>query len=159
VILVFMFGSFLAATLPVITAIFAVSSTLGVVILVSNVATIASYTPPLMMLVGLGVGIDYALLVFARYRGELLRGVDRWQAARTALDTAGRAVIFAGVTVVVALLGLFALGLGSLQGVALAVALTVLVAAIWVVLEALSALNRVRSERAAAPGEKEKVAR
>ncbi|WP_205857446.1 MMPL family transporter, partial [Phytoactinopolyspora endophytica] len=87
VILVFMFGSFLAASLPVITAIFAVGSTLGVVILASNLTTIASYTPPLMMLVGLGVGIDYALLIFARYRGELLRGSDRQQAARTALDT------------------------------------------------------------------------
>ncbi|WP_166353968.1 MMPL family transporter [Phytoactinopolyspora limicola] len=127
VILVFMFGSFLAATLPVITAIFAVGSTLGVIALMSNLTTIASYTPPLMMLVGLGVGIDYALLIFARYRSELLRGSDRHQAARTALDTAGRAVIFAGVTVVFALLGLFALGLGALQGVALAVALTVLV--------------------------------
>ncbi|NED97568.1 MMPL family transporter [Phytoactinopolyspora alkaliphila] len=127
VILVFMFGSFLAATLPVITAIFAVGSTLGVIVLMSNVTTIASYTPPLMMLVGLGVGIDYALLIFARYRAELLRGAGRQEAARTALDTAGRAVIFAGVTVVFALFGLFALGLGSLQGVALAVALTVLV--------------------------------
>ncbi|RIQ20546.1 MMPL family transporter [Jiangella rhizosphaerae] len=127
VILVFMFGSFLAATLPLITAVFAVGSTLGVIVLLSNVVTIATYTAPLMMLVGLGVGIDYALLVFARYRSELLAGADRQQAARTALDTAGRSVIFAGTTVIIALLGLFALGLGSLQGVALAVALTVLV--------------------------------
>ncbi|WP_203416614.1 MMPL family transporter [Jiangella ureilytica] len=127
VILVFMFGSFLAATLPLITAVFAVGSTLGVIVLLSNVVTIATYTPPLMMLVGIGVGIDYALLVFARYRSELLAGADRQRAARTALDTAGRSVIFAGCTVIIALLGLFALGLGSLQGVALAVALTVLV--------------------------------
>ncbi|WP_198663592.1 MMPL family transporter [Jiangella endophytica] len=127
VILVFMFGSFLAATLPLITAVFAVGSTLGVIVVLSNVVTIATYTAPLMMLVGIGVGIDYALLVFARYRSELLAGGDRQQAARTALDTAGRSVIFAGCTVIIALLGLFALGLGSLQGVALAVALTVLV--------------------------------
>ncbi|TDD98088.1 MMPL family transporter [Jiangella asiatica] len=127
VILVFMFGSFLAATLPLITAILAVGSTLGVIALLSNVVTIATYTPPLMMLVGIGVGIDYALLVFARYRSELLHGADRQAAARTALDTAGRSVTFAGCTVIIALLGLFALGLGSLQGVALAVALTVLV--------------------------------
>ena len=127
VILVFMFGSLLAASLPLITALFAVGSTLGVIVLVSNAVTVATYTPPLMMLVGIGVGIDYALLIFARYRGELLAGADRQQAARKALDTAGRSVIFAGVTVIIALLGLFALGLGSLQGVALAVALTVLV--------------------------------
>ncbi len=127
VILVVMFGSFLAATLPLITAVFAVGSTLGVIVLLSNVVTIATYTAPLMMLVGIGVGIDYALLVFARYRSELLGGLDRQAAARVALDTAGRSVINACCTVIIALLGLFALGLGSLQGVALAVALTVLV--------------------------------
>jgi putative drug exporter of the RND superfamily len=79
------------------------------------------------MLVGLGVGIDYALLIFSRYRGELLGGAEREAAARTALDTAGRSVLFAGTTVIIGLLGLLALGLGSLQGVALGVSLTVLV--------------------------------
>ena len=87
--------------------------------LASHVATIPDYTPPLMMLVGLGVGIDYALLVFSRYRAELLRRRRPGAAARTALDTAGRSVLFAGCTVVIALLGLLVLGLGSLQGVAL----------------------------------------
>jgi RND superfamily putative drug exporter len=126
VILVLMFGSFLAACLPLLTAVFAVGSTLGVIALASHLTALPSYAPPLMMLVGLGVGTDYALLVFARYRGELRRGLDREQAARTALDTAGRSVLFAGCTVMIALLGLLALGLGSLQGVALAVTLTVL---------------------------------
>jgi putative drug exporter of the RND superfamily len=80
-----------------------------------------------MMLVGLGVGIDYALLIFSRYRHELLEdGTDSETASMVALDTAGRAVMFAGCTVVIALLGLLALGLGSLQGVALGVTLTVL---------------------------------
>ena len=69
-----------------------------------------------MMLVGLGVGIDYALLIFSRYRSELLKGADGRSAGRIALDTAGRSVLFAGCTVVIALLGLLALGLGSLQG-------------------------------------------
>ncbi|GAB1516105.1 MMPL family transporter [Actinophytocola sp. KF-1] len=126
VILVLMFGSFLAACLPLVTAVFAVGSTLGVIMLASHLTALPSYAPPLMMLVGLGVGIDYALLVFARFRGELHHGADREQAARTALDTAGRSVLFAGTTVMIALLGLLALGLGSLQGVALAVTLTVL---------------------------------
>jgi RND superfamily putative drug exporter len=126
VILVLMFGSFLAACLPLVTAVFAVGSTLGVIMLASHLTALPSYAPPLMMLVGLGVGIDYALLIFARYRGELHRGADRETAARTALDTAGRSVLFAGCTVMIALLGLLALGLGSLQGVALAVTLTVL---------------------------------
>jgi RND superfamily putative drug exporter len=126
VILVFMFGSLLAAALPLLTAVFAVGSTLGVIMLASNVFNVPSYAPPLMMLVGLGVGIDYALLIFARYRGELRRGVPRDLAAYKALRTAGRSVLFAGCTVMIALLGLLALGLGSLQGVALAVTLTVL---------------------------------
>lgn len=126
VILVLMFGSLLAASLPLVIAIFAVGSTLGLIVLASHLATVADFTPPVMMLVGLGVGIDYALLIFARYRGELVRGAPREQAARTALDTAGRTVFFAGCTVIIALLGLVALGLGSLQRVAVAVALTVL---------------------------------
>ncbi|MGC7096973.1 MMPL family transporter [Amycolatopsis lurida] len=126
VILVFMFGSFLAASLPVLTAVFAVGSSLGVIVLASQVFTLPSYVPYLMMLVGLGVGIDYALLIFSRYRTEILGGADRDQATRTALDTAGRSVLFAGLTVIIALAGLLVLGLGSLRGVALAVGMTVL---------------------------------
>ena len=126
VICVFLFGTVVAAGLPVITALFAVGSALGLVVLASHVFTVADYTPYVMMLVGLGVGIDYALLIFARYRGELIAGATPERATTTALDAAGRTVFFAGCTVIVALLGLVALGLGSLQGIALAVALTVL---------------------------------
>ncbi|MBT2440666.1 MMPL family transporter [Streptomyces sp. ISL-36] len=127
VILVFLFGSLVAASLPVVTALFAVGSSIGLIALASHLADVADFTPPIMMLVGLGVGIDYALLIFSRYRGELLNGAEPEQATRTALDAAGRTVFFAGCTVIIALMGLVALGLGSLQGVALAVALTVLV--------------------------------
>ncbi|MFC7302621.1 MMPL family transporter [Streptomyces monticola] len=127
VILVFLFGSLVAASLPVVTALFAVGGSIGLIALASHVADIADFTPPVMMLVGLGVGIDYALLIFSRYRSELLRGAEPEQATRSALDAAGRTVFFAGCTVIIALMGLVALGLGSLQGVALAVALTVLV--------------------------------
>jgi RND superfamily putative drug exporter len=126
IVLVFLFGSLLAALLPLVTAIFAVGSTLGLIGLASHVTDLADFTPPLMILVGLGVGIDYSLLIFSRYRGELLGGATSGRAVRTALDTAGRSVFFAGCTVMFALLGLYALGLASLQGVALAVALTVL---------------------------------
>ncbi|TXS22727.1 MMPL family transporter [Streptomyces sp. ms191] len=127
VVLVFLFGSLVAASLPVITAVFAVAASIGLIALASHLADVADFTPPIMMLVGLGVGMDYALLIFSRYRGELLAGAEPEQAARTALDAAGRTVFFAGCTVIIALTGLVALGLGSLQGVALAVALTVLV--------------------------------
>ena len=126
VILVFLFGSLLAASLPLITAIFAVGCTFGLVVLASHVATIPDYTGPVLMLVGLGVGIDYALLVFSRYRSELLLGAERAAATHTALTTAGRSVLFAGATVIIALLGLYVLGLGALQGIALGVTLTVL---------------------------------
>ncbi|MDT0305563.1 MMPL family transporter [Streptomyces sp. DSM 44917] len=126
VILVFLFGTVIAAGLPILTAVFAVGSTLGVIVLASHVFTIADYTPYTMMLVGLGVGIDYALLSFARYRSELIAGASPERATTRALDAAGRTVFFAGCTVIVALLGLVALGLGSLQGIALSVALTVL---------------------------------
>jgi RND superfamily putative drug exporter len=150
VILVLMFGSILAAGLPVITAIFAVGGTVGAIVLVSHLIDIPSYAPPVMMLVGLGVGVDYALLIFARFRSELIRSRDRDMAARRALDTAGRSVLFAGCTVVIALLGLLALGLGSLRGIALAVTFTVVLtlAASLTLLPALLSIFGVRIERA-----------
>ncbi|MFF0445442.1 MMPL family transporter [Streptomyces sp. NPDC004609] len=127
VILVLMFGTVIAAGLPVITAVFAVGTTVGVMVVATHLVAIADYTPFVMMLVGLGVGIDYALLIFARYRTELVDGRTPERATVAALDAAGRSVFFAGCTVILALLGLVALGLGSLQGMALSVALTVLV--------------------------------
>jgi RND superfamily putative drug exporter len=111
VIMLFMFGSFLAASLPLITAIFAVGTTFGVVTLLSHLTTIPDYTAPMLMIVGLGVGIDYALLVFSRYRSELLGGATREDATATAIDTAGRSVLFAGVSVILALCGLYVLQL------------------------------------------------
>jgi len=126
-ILVFMFGSLLAASLPLVTAVLAVGSTLGLVTLLSHVITIPDYTSPLLVLVGLGVGIDYALIVFTRFRGELLGGADRAEATRRALDTAGRSVLFAGVSVIIALLGMFTLGIAAFEGTVTAVAGTVLV--------------------------------
>ncbi|HEU4948917.1 MAG TPA: MMPL family transporter [Kribbella sp.] len=149
VILILLFGSLLAATLPLLVAVFAVGSAIGLLVLASHFATVADFTTPLMVLVGLGVGIDYALLLFSRYRGELLAGASRESALRIALDTAGRTVFFAGCTVIIALLGLVVLGLGSLQGVAVAVALTVLVTmlASLTLLPALLTVMGARLER------------
>ena len=149
IILAPLFGSVVAGTLPVITAIFAVGTAVGTIALASNVASVPSYAAPMMMLVGLGVGIDYALLIFSRYRSELLHGADRVAATRTALDTAGRSVVFAGCTVIVALLGLLLIGMGAIQGLALAVALTVLLTMITSVtlLPSLLSLFGKRLER------------
>ncbi|WP_205324493.1 MMPL family transporter [Glycomyces sp. YM15] len=127
VILIFMFGSFLAASLPLITAVFAVGTVLGLAALLSHLIAIPDYTTALLVLVGLGVGIDYALLVFSRYRGELLRGADRPEATATALATAGRSVLFAGASVILAMAGLFTLGIAAFEGMVTAVAVTVLV--------------------------------
>ncbi|MFE1291499.1 MMPL family transporter [Streptomyces sp. NPDC058751] len=142
VVLVLLFGSVLAASLPLITALFAVGGAVGLIVLASHVLTVADFTPPILMLVGLGVGVDYALLIFHRYRQELLDGARPAEAGSRALDAAGRTVFFAGCTVIVALLGLVALGLGSLQGIALAVSVTVLItmAASLTLLPALLAL-------------------
>ncbi|MBO3743487.1 MMPL family transporter [Actinoplanes flavus] len=149
IILVFLFGSLLAASLPIVIAVFAVGSAIGLVTLASHVATVADFTAPLLILVGLGVGIDYALLVFSRFRSELTAGADRETAVRTALDTAGRTVFFAGTTVILALLGLVSLGIGALQGVAVALAVTVLVTmlAALTLLPALLGLFGARLER------------
>jgi RND superfamily putative drug exporter len=165
VILVLLFGSLVAAAVPLVTALFAVGGAIGLITLASHAFTIADFTPPIMALVGLGVGVDYALLIFYRYRTELVHGADPGAATRTALDAAGRTVFFAGCTVIIALLGLVVLGLGSLQGVALAVALAVLVtmAASLTLLPSLLAIfgRRVqrhvlkRAAKAAAKGRQE----
>ncbi|GAA2131681.1 MMPL family transporter [Glycomyces algeriensis] len=149
VILVFMFGSLLAASLPLITALFAVGTAFCLSMLVSHAVTLPTFLTPIMFLVGFGVGVDYALLIFARFRAEIQHGASRRAAAAIALDTAGRSVLFAGSVVIVALMGLFALGLGSLQAVAIAVALTVLVTMLASVtlLPALLALFGKRIEK------------
>ncbi|MFB7114151.1 MMPL family transporter [Streptomyces sp. NPDC056190] len=150
VVLVLLFGSVAAAALPLVTALFAVGGAIGLIVLASHVFTVADFTPPVMMLVGLAVGVDYALLIFYRYRHEITDGADASTATRRAMDAAGRTVFFAGCTVIIALLGLVALGLGALQGVALAVALTVLVtmAASLTLLPALLAVfgGRIRRQ-------------
>ncbi|ROO85580.1 RND superfamily putative drug exporter [Actinocorallia herbida] len=150
VILVLLFGSLAAAAVPLVIAVFAVGGAVGLITLASHAFTVADFTPPVMMLVGLGVGVDYALLIFARFRQELTEGREAPDAIRAALDAAGRTVFFAGCTVIIAMLGLVVLGLGSLQGVALAVALTVLVtmAASLTLLPALLAFfgERVRGQ-------------
>ncbi|MGX7671167.1 MMPL family transporter [Plantactinospora sp. DSM 117369] len=151
VILVVLFGSLLAASLPLVIAVFAVGTAIGLTVLASHVANVADFTVPLMVLVGLGVGIDYALLVFSRYRAELAAGQPPGR-RRGGPRHSGRTVLFAGCTVIVVLLGLVVLGLGSLQGVAVAVALTVLLTmvATLTLLPALLAVFGARLERSAA---------
>jgi putative drug exporter of the RND superfamily len=151
VVLVLLFRSPWAAALPIITGITGVGTSLLVVMLASNVVTLADTSITMGALIGLGVGIDYALFIVNRHRKALLAGASIPDAIRIALNTSGRAVIFAGVTVIIALLGMFVVNLGALTGMSQAAAVTVLftVAAAITLLPALLAIlgHRVLSRR------------
>ncbi|MEI6216379.1 MAG: MMPL family transporter [Actinomycetes bacterium] len=127
IILFISFGSFLSMLLPLGVALLALGTASGLVTLLTHAIGIASFAPILGSLIGLGVGIDYALFIVSRYRREISHGRDPEDAAATAVNTSGRAVLFAGATVCIALLGLFVLQLSFLNGVAIAASLTVLV--------------------------------
>jgi RND superfamily putative drug exporter len=127
VVLVLAFGSFFAMLLPLGVALFALGIALAGGILLSHILAIAQFAPILGSLIGLGVGIDYALFIVTRSRQELKRGATVEAAVTTALNTSGRAVLFAGSTVCIALLGMLILGLSFLNGVAVTASLTVLV--------------------------------
>jgi len=125
VILLLAFGSVIAMVLPIVTAVVAVGASFGVLDLLSHQVTVPSFAPELAALVGLGVGIDYALFVVTRYRGALREGAAP-PAVVAAMATSGRAVVFAGSTVVLSLLGLFLLGLPFIYGAALGAIIAVL---------------------------------
>ncbi len=124
-VLLLVFGSLVAALAPIVSTILALGVTLGGITLLSHVVDTPDFATQLATLIGLGVGIDYALFVLTRYRSELALGHDHREAAGRALDTAGRTVFFAAGTVIIALLGLLLLGLNFLQGVAVGAALSV----------------------------------
>jgi RND superfamily putative drug exporter len=126
VILLLTFGSVVAMGLPLITALFALGVGLSLVTIGTHVFDTAEFAPQLAAMIGLGVGIDYALFIVTRFRNGLDEGLDPRAAAIASVDTAGRAVLFAGITVIIALLGMFLLGLSFLYGVAMAAALAVL---------------------------------
>jgi putative drug exporter of the RND superfamily len=117
--------SVLAALLPLISALVAIGVGLSIITVLTHPISIASWVPEVAIIVALGVGVDYALFIVSRHRNGLLAGQTPEDAAVTALNTSGRAVLLAGLTVCVALLGLFALQISSLYGVAVAVALVV----------------------------------
>ncbi|MFI9099071.1 MMPL family transporter [Streptomyces fildesensis] len=124
-VLLLAFGSFAAMCLPIATALMGVGTAYMGIELLGHVMTVADFAPMLGMLIGLGVGIDYALFIVTRHRRGLKRGLSVRDAAEQAVSTTGRAVVFAGGTVCVALLGMLILRLSFLNGVAVAAALTV----------------------------------
>ncbi len=147
VVLFLAFGSLAASLLPIATALVSVGTAYAGIVLLGHVMTVADFAPMLGMLIGLGVGIDYALFIVTRHRRGLKRGLSVTEAATNAVATTGRAVVFAGATVCIALLGMLILRLNFLSGVAVAASLTVVltVAASVTLLPALLSLIGTRA--------------
>ena len=126
IVLLFVFGSVLAALLPLASTGLSLFAALSVIGALSNTFTMAGFTSQLCILIGLGVGIDYSLFVLTRARTGLRRGLSVEQAVTDAGATAGRAVLFAGLTVCIALCGMFTVGVSVLSGAAVAASIAVL---------------------------------
>jgi RND superfamily putative drug exporter len=127
VILLIAFGSVLAMGLPIGTALFGLGVGAGIVGLSSRVFSMPDFALQMTAMIGLGVGIDYALFIVTRYRENLHAGMDPEAAVVDSVDTSGRAVVFAGITVMISLLGLFVMGIAFVRGLAVAGAIGVLV--------------------------------
>ncbi len=125
IILLVAFGSVLAMGLPVGVALFGVGTGVSLLTLLSHLTEMPDFTGLLAAMIGLGVGIDYALFIVTRWREEVHHGADFETATATAVATAGRAVLFAGVTVVISLLGMLLMGLPFVRGLAYGAAITV----------------------------------
>jgi putative drug exporter of the RND superfamily len=154
VILLLTFGSVVAMGLPLLTALFALGVGLSLVTLGTHVFDTAEFAPQLAAMIGLGVGIDYALFILTRFRNGLDDGLEPRDAAIAAVDTAGRAVLFAGVTVIISLMGMLLLGISFLYGVAMAAAVAVLftMIAALTLLPALLTIAGRRVDRLRIPG-------
>ncbi|GAB3381608.1 MMPL family transporter [Amycolatopsis echigonensis] len=128
VVLIITFGSLLAAGIPLLTALIGVGVGMAGIMLASGSLELNSNTPVLALMIGLAVGIDYALFIVSRYRHELAEGREPEEAAGRAVGTAGSAVVFAGLTVIIALAGLTVVGIPFLGQMGIAAAATVVIA-------------------------------
>jgi len=125
IVLLIAFGSLLAMGLPIATALMGIGSGLALIALIGHVFPAPAFSPVVAALIGLGVGVDYALFIVTRFRSELRAGTRAQDAVVTAMRTAGRAVLTAGTTVVIGMLGLLVLRQPLLNGVSVAAAATV----------------------------------
>jgi RND superfamily putative drug exporter len=157
VVLFLAFGSLFAMLLPLGVALFAIGIATGATTLLSHGLSIANFAPILGSLIGLGVGIDYALFIVTRSRQNLKQGMSVEDAIITAIDTSGRAVLFAGATVCVALLGMLVLGFSFLVGLGAAAALTVFIT-MMASLTLLPALLAFQKKRVLSKRERRKFA-
>ncbi|MGZ4326423.1 MAG: MMPL family transporter [Solirubrobacteraceae bacterium] len=162
IILLITFGSLITAGMPLITAGLGLITGIALVGLATHITSMSNISPELAVMIGLGVGIDYALFIVTRFRENYRKGADVSAAVIGAMDTSGRAILLAGTTVIIALLGMFATGVSFMYGLAIASVLAVLLvmAASLTVLPALLAAfgEKVarpsrRSRRRAARGE------
>lgn len=144
VILLIAFGSLVAAGLPIVVAVIGLSMGQMFVMFTARFLDVATFAPTLAAMIGLGVGIDYALFVMNRYRQAVLHGREPKAAATEAVETAGRAVLFAGSTVIIALAGLWVLRINFFNGLSVAAGVTVLMvmlSALWMLPALLSLLG------------------
>ena len=125
IVLLLVFGSVYAAILPLMSALFALGTAIGLIEWLSHALKMPQFAPILVALIGLGVGVDYALFIVTRHRQGLVAGRDVQSSIINAVNTSGRAVLFAGIIVCIALLGMFALGVSFLYGLAVAAAIGV----------------------------------
>ena len=160
VILLVAFGSVLAMGLPILVALMGISIGLALVEILAHVYDVPAFAPQVTAMIGIGVGIDYALFIVTRYRDALHEGRTPRDSVVHAIETSGRAVLFAGTTVVISLLGLFVVGLSFIRGMATGAAAAVLI----VMLASVSLLPAVLGfvghtiDRLALPNAKRKVA-
>ena len=146
VVLTLVLGSLVASGLPLLTAVTGVGVTMAVMLLIARLATINSTTPMLAVMLGLAVGIDYALFILSRHRNQLGEGMTAEESTARAVGTAGSAVVFAGLTVFIALLGLGVSGIPFLTVMGAFAALAI-VLAVFIALTMLPALMGLLGER------------
>ncbi|MFF4984679.1 MMPL family transporter [Streptomyces sp. NPDC001046] len=156
VVLVITFGSLVAAGLPLLTALIGVGIGVSTITALASALDLGSTTSILAMMIGLAVGIDYALFIVSRYRAELAEGREREEAAGRAVGTAGSAVVFAGLTVVIALVGLAVVNIPMLTKMGVAAAGTVAIA-VLIALTMVPALLGYAGRRVKPMGEKSRL--
>ena len=125
VVLLLAFGSLVGALLPIVIAIFGLGVGTSLIVIASHGLTIPALAPILAALIGIGVGIDYALFIVTRFRNNMRQGLSHEDSVVRALDTSGRAVVFAGITVCIALLGMLTTDMSFLSGTGVGAAIAV----------------------------------
>ena len=126
IILLLTFGSLVAATMPLITAGLGLITGIALIGLATHITSMSNIAPELALMIGLGVGIDYALFIVTRFRQNYAENPDIVASVMEAMDTSGRAILLAGTTVIIALLGMFATGVTFMYGLSIASILAVL---------------------------------